>query len=78
MRGYGEGNCRVRLALKAIKAKTNKGKPRGIPLSLILSTLPSASRASSEFLNGGNQYAVSGKPAYGRQHTTAGSDPLFV
>jgi len=40
-----------------------------------LSTLTSALRASGEFLNCGSRFTVSGRPAYWRQHTTAGSNP---
>jgi len=43
----------------------------------LLSTLSSVLRASGEFLNCGSQYTVSGRPAYWRQHTTAGNDPRF-
>jgi hypothetical protein len=50
----------------------------GILDFLNLSTLPSALRASGEFLNGGSQYTVSGNSHAMRQHTTAGSDFRFV
>lgn len=43
---------------------SKKGEAFRHPLYKFLSTLPSALRASGEFLNCGSQYTVSGRPAY--------------
>ena len=58
--------------------KTNEDARFQASSFFFLSTLPSALRASGEFLNGGSQYTVSGNSRVMRQHTTAGSDFRFV
>jgi hypothetical protein len=63
---------------QVMPTKTNEDACFQTSSFFILSTLPSALRASGEFLNCGSQYTASGNSRVVGQHTATGSDFRFV